>query len=65
MDLDVHVPAAAEHGKATEAACRLLAEYFGCAPSLVQCLRGHTSRIKTISLPLSQGEVDEIMRGLL
>lgn len=64
-DVHVHVPAAAEHGKATEAACLLMAEHFGCAPSLVRCLRGHTSRIKTISLPLSQVEVDEVMRNLL
>jgi uncharacterized protein (TIGR00251 family) len=37
-------------GRANEALIELLAEEFDCAPSLVQVVKGHTSRTKQIKI---------------
>lgn len=50
-ELLVHVSAAPEKGKATKAACKVLAAYFNVSKSDVQCVRGETSRHKMFEIP--------------
>lgn len=46
----VSVNAAPEDGKANEAVCKALAEYFDTPVSNVEILRGFSSKIKTIEI---------------
>ena len=46
----VRVTAAPEDGKANKAACKLLAERAGIAPSSVEVVRGATRREKVVRL---------------
>ncbi|XMB33926.1 DUF167 domain-containing protein [Candidatus Saccharibacteria bacterium oral taxon 955] len=52
--LTIYIKAPAIEGRANEAAMKLLAKYFGVAPSKVKLLRGATSKHKVF-------EVDDIM----
>ncbi len=48
--LGISVTEAAEDGKATRSACAVLAEALGVASSLVQLVKGATSREKLLSI---------------
>ena len=50
-ELTVKVTAAPEKGKATKAACVVLAAFFGVPKSSVTCARGETSRHKMFEVP--------------
>lgn len=50
-ELAVKVTAAPEKGKATKAACVVLAAFFGVPKSSVTCVRGETSRHKMLDIP--------------
>ncbi|QHU89837.1 DUF167 domain-containing protein [Candidatus Saccharibacteria bacterium oral taxon 955] len=52
--LTIYIKAPAIEGRANEAAMKLLAKYFGVAPSKVKLLRGATSKNKVF-------EIDDIM----
>ena len=56
-ELHVKVTAAPEKGKATKAACKTLAAYFGDPKSSVACVRGDTSRHKMMELPITQDDL--------
>ena len=47
----VAVKAPPEKGKANEAIIKLLAQEFKVAPSLIQLIRGATTRIKQFEIP--------------
>lgn len=49
-DLVVRVRSRAVEGAATTEACALVAAAFGLRPSAVRCLRGATSRHKTLAV---------------
>lgn len=46
--LQVTVKAPARDGLANAAVCKLVARYFGVAPSLVTVSRGHTAKTKML-----------------
>lgn len=48
----VYVRERAVDGKANQAVVRLLAEHFGIAKSSIEIVRGHTSKIKQITVLL-------------
>lgn len=47
---EVRVRAPAQDGKANEAVAAVLAEHLGLAKSAVTIEKGHTSRLKTVSI---------------
>ncbi len=47
---DVRVKAPAQDGKANEAVAAVLADHLGLAKSAVTVEKGHTSRVKTVSI---------------
>lgn len=49
-ELQVHVRAAPESGKASAAACRVIADALGVPPTSVRVLRGHISRHKQVQV---------------
>jgi len=49
-ELQVHVRAAPESGKASDAACRAVAAALGVPPTSVRVLRGHVSRHKQVQV---------------
>jgi hypothetical protein len=49
-ELQVHVRAAPESGKASGAACRVIASALGVPPTSVRVLRGHVSRHKQVEV---------------
>lgn len=55
--LQVHVTAVPEDGKANAAVTRLLAEALGIAKSRVSVVRGHTARTKHIHIDSVDDEV--------
>lgn len=57
-ELHVKVTAAPEKGKATKAACKVLAEHFGVPKSSVTCVRGETSRHKMMEIPVEEDALD-------
>ena len=48
----VFVNAPPQEGRANEAVCEALAEYFNVAKSRVQIVRGHTSKKKLVDVEL-------------
>jgi len=48
---EVSVIALPDKGKANQAVIKALAEHFGVASSLIEIIRGHTSRKKIVSVP--------------
>jgi uncharacterized protein len=48
-------------GKANEALIRFLADALDLAPSEVEVVKGHTSKMKTISVPMHEEDVKEKM----
>lgn len=64
-ELQVRVRAAAEGGKATASACRVVAGLLGIPKSRVRLLRGASSRHKLLEIEgVAQGEVDQILEAL-
>ena len=49
-ELAVRVAAVPENGKATKAACKLVAKSLGVPASAVTCVRGNTSRHKQLEI---------------
>lgn len=49
-ELQVHVRAAPESGKANDAARRVIADALGVPPTSVRVLRGHVSRHKQVQV---------------
>jgi uncharacterized protein YggU (UPF0235/DUF167 family) len=49
-DLTVYVRERAIDGAANEGVIKVLANHFGLAPSKIQVVRGHTSRIKRVEV---------------
>ena len=49
-ELQVHVRTAPESGKASDAACRVIAAALGVPPTNVRVLRGHVSRHKQVQV---------------
>lgn len=49
--LKVRLAASPTDGQANDALIRLLADEYGCAPSLVRIVNGQTSRTKIVELP--------------
>jgi len=47
----VRVSAAPDKGEANKEVIKLIAAHFGLPPSLVEIVRGHTSRNKVVALP--------------
>lgn len=47
---NVAVTASPEKGKANDATCKLIAQEFNIAPSLIEIVRGHTSRTKVVKI---------------
>jgi len=61
-DLSVRVTAAPEGGKATAAACRVLAEALGVPKSAVSVVRGHASRHKQVEVGgITEAQVREVI----
>ena len=50
QEYEIHVNAAPEKGRATDAARRMLAEYLGVAPSRISLLMGAASRVKVFEV---------------
>ena len=50
QEYHIHVHAAPEHGRATDAARRMLAEHLGVAPSRISLLMGEASRVKVFEV---------------
>ncbi len=48
---DVYISSPAVDGKANKAITQAIAEYFDVAPSLVEIIKGHTSKTKVLQLP--------------
>ncbi len=48
-------------GRANEALIRFLADRLNIAPSLISIIKGHTSKHKTLDVPLSE---DALKKGL-
>lgn len=59
-ELAVHVTAAPENGKATKAACKVLAAFFHVPKSSVVCVSGAKSRHKKFELPICPEQLDGI-----
>lgn len=59
-ELAVRVRAVPERGKATKAACELLAKHFGLPKRSVTCVRGGASRHKMMELPLAPEQLDAL-----
>lgn len=58
-ELVVRVKAAPEAGKANAAACKVVARFFGVAPSAVKVMVGPTSRHKVLEVQgVTDAEVD-------
>ena len=55
--LKLSVSAAPEKGKANGAVCALIAHTLGLSASSVEVVSGHTSRDKTVWIPLTADEV--------
>jgi len=49
-------------GRANEALVKFLAEILDVAPSLIEIVKGGSSKNKTIKIPLSESEVEEILK---
>ena len=63
-DLSVRVTAAPEGGKATAAACRVVAEALGVPKSAVTVVRGHASRHKQVEVHgVTESQVREALGG--
>jgi len=60
-ELHVHVRAAPESGKASDAACRVVAAALGVPPTSVGVLRGHVSRHKQVQV---DGVDEEAVRAV-
>lgn len=48
---EIWVRAPAVEGKANEALIEVLSDHFNCAKSKITLLKGHTSRLKRLSVP--------------
>lgn len=48
-------------GKANEALLRFLADKLDCAPSELRIIKGHTSKIKTVEVPMHEEDVKELL----
>ncbi|MBU1032962.1 MAG: DUF167 domain-containing protein [Patescibacteria group bacterium] len=46
-------------GKANKELIRLLADVLDLAPSEIEILKGHSSKIKTLDIPLTKEEIEE------
>lgn len=59
-ELSVRVSAAPEKGKATKAAGKALAAFFGVPKGSVSCVRGETSRHKMFEIPIDASALDAV-----
>lgn len=48
-------------GRANEALIRFLAENLDVAPSLVRIVRGHSSKVKTVEIPLHPDDIERLL----
>jgi len=48
-------------GKANEALIRFLADRLDIAPSLLSIVKGHTSKQKSVEVPLTKEDVDQAL----
>lgn len=60
-EISVRVIAAPEKGKATKAAGKVLAAFFGVPKNSVSCERGETSRHKMFEIPISDEDLDRLL----
>ncbi len=60
-EVSVRVAAAPEKGKATKAAGKVLAAFFGVPKNSVSCVRGETSRHKMFEIPISDEDLDRLL----
>lgn len=64
-ELHVRVTAAPEKGRATKAACKTLAAFFGVSKSSVECVRGDLSRHKMVEIEsLTPEQLEEAVAAL-
>ena len=57
-ELAVRVAAVPENGKATKAACKLVAKKLGVPGSAVTCVRGSTSRHKQLEIDCDPAKLE-------
>lgn len=55
----IKISAPPVEGRANQALTRFLAETLDVAPSLIEIVKGGTSKNKTIKIPMSEVEVEE------
>ena len=60
-EISVRVTAAPEKGKATKAAGKVLAAFFGVPKNSVSCERGETSRHKMFERPISDDDLNRLL----
>lgn len=60
-EVSVRVTAAPEKGKATKAAGKVLAAFFGVPKNSVSCERGETSRHKMFEIPISDEDLNRLL----
>ena len=60
-EVSVRVTAAPEKGKATKAAGKVLAAFFGVPKNSVSCVSGETSRHKMFEMPISGEDLNRLL----
>lgn len=63
--LKLKIAAPPLEGKANQELIRFLADKLDLAPSTIQLLKGHTSKQKTLELPLTEAELRAKLSNLL